>query len=455
MRFLGRLFRIVIILSGLAGVLFVAGWFGANPGSISVFWRGLRFDLSVTTAALAATALFVGTAFLTWLLLLVFGAPRRFRAWRARRSRDRALSTLSRGLTAVAAGDARGARAAAKRVTSLAPDMPLGLLLRAQAAQLAHDRVEAGNAFAAMLHHPETEFLGIRGMLLLASRGEAPAGIDTLALAERAHALKPEAGWTADTLFDLKARAGSLDDAEAILKRAVRKGALTSQDAGRKRAVLWQQRCISAEAQGFDIDALRYARRANDLASDFAPVAAQLAKLELDNGNPRRARLALERALARNTHPELVAAYAALGGVSENPLKRVARMERLLKLAPQSAEVRIGLADAAMAAELWGVARGYLEEARSILDGDAPAGLFRRLAALEVAEHGDRHAEMNWLRAAAEARSDEAWTCRACGAPAHRWVGRCESCGTFDGLEWRSPGRVMPQAPAPEDVRID
>jgi len=455
MRFLGRLIRIAVVLGILAGVLFAAGWFGANPGSVAVSWRGLRFDLSVTTAALAAVALFVGTALLTWFLLLIFGAPSRFRAWRARRGRDRALSTLSRGLTAVAAGDARGAKAAANRVASLAPDMPLGLLLRAQAAQLAHDRVEAGNAFAAMLRHPETEFLGLRGMLLLASRGEAPAGTDTLALAERANTLKPEAGWTADTLFDLKARAGSFDDAETILKRAVRKGALTAQDANRKRAVLWQQRSVSAEARGFDVDALRYIRRANDLAPNFVPVAVQLAKLERDNGNQRRARIALERALSKNSHPELVAAYAALGGASEDPLKRVARMERLLKLAPGSAEVRVGLADAATTAELWGVARGHLEEARTILDGDAPAGLFRRLAALEVAEHGDRNAEMNWLRAAAEARSDEAWTCRACGAPAHRWVGRCESCGTFDGLEWRSPGRVMPQVAAPEEARID
>jgi HemY protein len=372
-----------------------------------------------------------------------------------RRSRDRALSTLSRGLTAVAAGDSRGAKAAAKRMASLAPNMPLGLLLRAQAAQLAHDRVEAGNAFAAMLNHPDTEFLGLRGMLLLASRGEAPIGTDTLALAERAHALKPEAGWTAETLFDLKARAGSFDDAEAILKRAVRKGALTSQEAGRKRAVLWQQRSTSAEARGFDVDALRYARRANDLAPDFAPVATQLAKLELDSGNPRRARIAVERALSKQAHPELVAAYATLGGASEDPLKRAARMERLLKLAPTSSEVRIGLADAAMAAELWGVARGHLEEARALLNGDATAGLFRRLAALEMAEHGDRNAEMNWLRAAAEARSDEAWTCRACGAPAHRWVGRCESCGTFDGLEWRSPGRVTPQVSSSENVEID
>jgi HemY protein len=446
MRLLRRLIGIAIVLAIVAGVLIVAGWFGANPGTVSVLWRGLRYDLSVTTVALATFLIVIAAALLTWLLLLVLGVPRRLRAWRAGRNRDNALTTLSRGLTAAAAGDARGAKAAAKRIGALDPDMPLGLLLRAQAAQLAHDRTEAANAFAAMLRHPETEFLGIRGMLLLASRGEAPAGTDTLALAERAHSLKPDAAWAADTLFDLKARAGAFDDAEAILKSAVRKGALASHDAQRKRAVLWEQRSVTAEAQGFADEALRYSRRANDLAPDFAPVAVRLATLELKHDGQRRARAALERAIAQKPHPELVAAYAALGGTAEEPLKRVSRMERLVTLAPGSVEVRIGLADAAMDAGLWGVARGHLDEARAMLGTDAPAGLFRRLAALEAAQHGNREAEMNWLREATAARSDEAWTCRACGAPAHRWSERCNACGAFDGLEWRSPSRVTQPA---------
>lgn len=442
MRFARGLLRVVVAVAILAGVLFVAGWLGANPGNVSVLWRGMRYDLSVTTAATALFLLLVVAALLTWLLLLITAVPGRVRAWRVNRARDKALTTLSRGLTAVAAGDARGAKVAARRIASLDANMPLGLLLQAQAAQLARDRTEAARAFAAMLRHPETEFLGLRGMLLLASHGEAPAGTDSLALAERAHALKPEAAWAADTLFDLRARAGAFDEAEAILKRAVKTNALSQQEAQRKRSVLWAQRSAEAEAQGLPDDALRYARRADDLAPGFAPVAVRLAELELKAGNDRRARLALERALSQGAHPELVAAYGALGGATEDPLKRVQRMERLLKLAPRSAEVRIGLADAAMAAELWGVARGHLEEARAMLGADAPAGLFRRLAALETAERGDREAEMHWLRDAAEARSDEAWTCRSCGAPAHRWTERCGSCGAFDGLEWRSPGRV-------------
>lgn len=455
MKLIGRLIRIAVLLAILAGVLFVAGWFGANPGTVSVLWRGLRFDFSVTTAALAAFVLCVAMALVTWLFLLLSAAPRRLRAWRDERNRDKALTALSRGFTAIAAGDSRAAKAAARRVTSLKPEMPLGLLLRAQAAQLDHDRIEAGNAFTAMLRHPETEFLGIRGMLLLASRGEAPIGTDTLALAERAHSLKPEAGWAADTLFDLKARVGAFDDAEAILKRAVRKGALTSGEASRKRAILWYQRSTVAEFKGFDVDALDYIRRAADLAPFFPPVVARLVTLEMKGGNTRRARAALERAIPQQAHPELVALYVMLEGPGEDPLKRVARMERLVKLAQQSPEVRIGLADAAMKAELWGLARSHLEEARVMLGADAPAGLFRRFAALEIAEHGNRELEMNWLRAAAEARSDETWTCRSCGASTHRWAERCNTCGAFDGLEWRSPGRITAPVISPGEAQAD
>ncbi|MGE5539679.1 MAG: heme biosynthesis HemY N-terminal domain-containing protein [Gemmatimonas sp.] len=452
MKTVRRLLKLAVFIAILAGLLFVAGWFGANPGSVSMVWRGYRYDLSVATTALIATALIVGAALITWLILLLLGVPGRIRAWREGRGRDRALATLSRGLTAVAAGDPQGARAAAKRIAALDPDLPLGLLLRAQAAQLAHDRIDAAAAFAAMMRHPETEFLGIRGMLLLASRGDAPPGTDPLMLAERASALKPDSGWVADTLFDLKVRNGAADEAETILKRAVRKGALTSGDAGRKRAALWLAKSDASAAEGAEAEALKLARRANDLAPEFAPGAVRVAALERRDGNERRARAALERAIGHHPHPELIAAYAELGGADEEPLKRVTRMERLLKLAPRSPEVRIGLADAAAAAGLWGVARDHLHAARDLYGGDAPSGLFRRFATLEVAEHGNRDAELQWLRQAAAARADEAWTCRACGAVAPRWTERCGACGTFDGLEWRSPGRVTTPVETPAEA---
>lgn len=458
MKLLRRLSRIAVVLAILAGGLFVAGWLGANPGTVAVFWRGMRFDLSVTGAAVIAFALALAIALLTWLGVLILGAPKRVRDWRARRAHDKALTMLSRGLTAIAAGDVRTARAAAKRIGALNPDMPLGLLLKAQAAQLAQDRAEAASAFAAMIRHPDTEFLGLRGMLLLASRGEAPPGTDTLALAERAHALKPDTRWTADALFDLKARAGAFDQAEAIVQRAVRTHALTAGEGRRKRAVLWHQRSSDAEARGDDHEALAFARRAHDLASSFAPTAVRLARLEMKRGSERRARQALERALAEAPHPELVSAYAALGGAAEDPLKRVRRMEQILRVvpkgAPQSAAyVHIGVADAALAAALWGVAREHLEEARTLLGADAPAGLYRRFARLEAAQRGDREAELNWMREGHEARADEAWTCRACGAPAPAWEERCPACGTFDGLEWRSPARIAQSALGPAENR--
>lgn len=451
MKLIGRLLRVALVLAILAGGLFVAGWLGANPGSATVFWRGTRYDLSVTGVAVIGFALVVAVAVLTWLLLLIIRGPKRLRAWRSRRAHDKALTMLSRGLTAVAAGDTGAAKAAANRIGALDPDLPLGLLLKAQAAQLAHDRSEAASAFAAMIRHPETEFLGLRGMLLLASRGEAPPGTDTLALAERAHALKPGARWTADALFDLKARAGAFDQAEQIVQQAVKKHALTAAEGRRKRAVLWDRKSREAEARENNDDALTFARRAAELAPEFAPTAVRLAGLEAKRGGERRARQTLERALGKAPHPELVAAYAALGGPDETLLKRVERMEGLLKhvpkAAPQSAGyIHIGIADAALNAELWGVARRHLEEAQKLFAADAPAGLYRRFARLEAAEHRDRQAEFEWTRKAHEARADEAWTCRACGTPAPAWEDRCPACGTFDGLEWRSPARIAQSA---------
>src|SRR5574337_2213352 len=119
MKLIGRLIRLAVGLAVLAGVLLVAGWFGANPGSVTIVWRGVRIDFSVTTAVLGLAGFAVTAVTLTWLFSLIIRAPHRFRTWRADRNREKALTTLALGFTAVAAGDARGAKAAARRIVSL------------------------------------------------------------------------------------------------------------------------------------------------------------------------------------------------------------------------------------------------------------------------------------------------------------------------------------------------
>jgi HemY protein len=94
------------------------------------------------------------------------------------------------------------------------------------------------------------------------------------------------------------------------------------------------------------------------------------------------------------------------------------------------------LASGALEAKLWGAARSHLQ---AVLDVRPSAGVYRRLALLEEAEHDNKEAARRWLIAASDARPDPLWVCTDCGVPGSDWSLACASCGALDRMEWRQP----------------
>ena len=176
---------------------------------------------------------------------------------------------------------------------------------------------------------------------------------------------------------------------------------------------------------------------------------ARLASRLAARGDKRRARKILESAWAEFPHPDLARAFAALAP-DEDPLARLQRTARLAKLRPDSGESHIAIAEAALAAELWGEARRHLRLA--LLAPNPGRRVFRLMARLEEEEHGDPVAARQWLSRAAEAEPDPAWVCRHCAASAPVWHPLCPSCEAFDGLIWASPARPAIAARASADV---
>ena len=160
-------------------------------------------------------------------------------------------------------------------------------------------------------------------------------------------------------------------------------------------------------------------------------------------GQMRKAAKSALAAWARNPHPDLAAAYGALGGADEAPLDRVRRFQSLYKLRPDDAESRLALAEASLAAALWGEARRHLA-----VTGPPSARHCRLMAALEDQEFGNTEAARRWLDKAAAALPEKAWICGECRSRASAWTPACDHCNAFDGLAWRLPPGTLTSASA-------
>ncbi|HZS81654.1 MAG TPA: heme biosynthesis HemY N-terminal domain-containing protein [Stellaceae bacterium] len=441
------LFTLLLMAAAVAAAVLIAN----QPGHVAIFWQDRRIDapVAVLIAAVIAAALIL--AALIWLLRRILGGPGAFLRRRRERRRREGYRALTQGMVAVAAGDAEEARRQARKADALLAEPPLTLLLSAQAAQLNGDEDAAKKYFAAMLERGETEFLGLRGLLTQAlKRGDEATA---LRLAERAQALRPRTPWVLTSLFELRTRRGDWRAAEASLAEAGKAKLLPEATLRRHRAALLHEESKAAEAAGDSAAALSLARKAQDLAPDFAPAAARHALLLHRAGRDRQAAKALEAAWRRAPHPLLAEACRTLAE-AEPALARFKRIATLAAAAPEHVESRIALAEAALEAQLWGEARRHLEAAGA---GAGPgtevappaARICRLMARLEEAEHGDGAAARAWLARIGEAPPDPLYVCAACAAESRQWQPLCPRCRAFDSFEWQSPARALPALPEP------
>jgi len=302
------------------------------------------------------------------------------------------LDALSRGFVAVATGDTETAAKQTRRAGNLLPDRPLPLLLAAQTAQLLGDEAGAETQLQAMRERPETELLGLHGLLARATRAER--WDEALPLAERAYRLAPKTAWVLQSLYEAQKRTGRLADAEATLRQAVALKAMPPSE--QSHLLVLQSEAGPGEA------ALALAKKAFRADPSSGEAAVRYATLLLAERSLGRTARAIEQAWAAKPDPRLVELYAQ-ATESHDALSKVKSAQRLATHRPNDPESRIAVAAAALEAGLWGEARTNLE---SLAGDDASPRVCRLMAALEEGEHGDHGKAREWLMRASGERPE-------------------------------------------------
>jgi HemY protein len=428
--------RLIVFLVVAVGLSLVATWFADHPGRVSLIWQGLQIETSVGVLAVGVLLFGVVLVILFEILRLVRRAPRQFgRRWRRARI-DRGYQALAQGLVAAAAGDVSAAKALNHRAEKLLEHAPSTLLLSAQTAQLDGDEGAARQKFQRMLKYPETEFLGLRGLLAQAIKdGDRDTALE---LARQAYLRRPNTPWVLTTLFDLQTQAGLWTEALSTVRDMARHKLIDRATATRRRAILFHQQAAAERKDGHSYGALRLARKAHKLLPTLAPVAVQAIELAEETGQPRIARKILETAWRSEPHPTLARAYLA-AAAGQPPAERLKLAERLHQLAPEHVQSDLVLAEQAIAAQRWESARDALERARK----RAPtASVYRLLAEAEQAE-GKGEKARAWLAKAVDAAPDPAWLCPATGQVRAGWSAFGPD-GRFDSLRWGSPPKIVP-----------
>lgn len=426
-----RLLLILVVAGALAGTI---AWIADRQGELVFTLDAYEIHMSAPAAIGFGVLFTAAVILLARLIAVLITSPNAIGAWFDSRRIRRGNDSLSHGLLAVAAGDVHEARRQAERARGSLGTHPLALLLQSQAAVLDGDGVAQRHAYRAMLRDEQTEFLGLRGLFMLAAREEQPD--QAMVFAERAYALRPRVPWAACALFDLTAARGEWDKARDVLDQMAHHQILPPDVVRRRRAVLLTAKAIDADGRGDAHAALEHATEALALEPGLAPAAVLAARKLAADGKSWRAQGVVEACWATAPHPDLADVYAAIKP-DETLEERIKRLVGLAHLNREHFESRVLEAEEAVHERNWSAARRVLAP---LADDHASARVCALMAEIEEGENADATAAHVWLSRAARAARDAEWRCTRCASSQNDWTAVCNSCASFDSLVWSALG---------------
>jgi HemY protein len=423
---------LVVIALAAVGI----GWLIDQPGSLVLVWHGWQIETTVPVALLGVALLTIALLLLWWFFQTIFHIPDAISGFLRGRRRKRGLGAVAHGLVAIGVGDGRAARRAATEARRLIGDEPLTLLLRAQAAQLSGDRMEAEAAFRAMLEKDETRALGYRGLFVEARRrGDTAEALQTVQQAARSDRKVP---WAGPALLEMQSAAKDWDGALAAIESNVSAKLLDRAAGRRQRAVVLTAQALEL-AESNPIEARTRAVEAVDLAPDLVPAAALAGRLLAEAGDYRKAAKITEKAWKLQPHPDLAEVYLNIrpGDAAQDRLARA----RLLFERTDDPEGALALARASLDGRDFALARRTLAP---LVERGATRRTCLLMAELDDAEFSDSGRSRAWLSRALVARPDPAWI--ADGVVAQNWQPTSPVSGKLDAFTWAVPQESLTAA---------
>ncbi len=426
--------RFIRFILQVAVFVALALWLADRPGVARIEWRDIVIETSAAFLAVCVLALAFALHILFRLWHFLRHGPAHWRLVRTINKMKLGEDQLTRGLIAIASGKAAEAGRLAVASRKNIGNGIIPQWLQAQAAQLAGDHRASQEIFRTLAAQDETAVLGYRGLITEARRAGKWDDVDLL-LTEL-HTKKPATPWLSLMRMESAARKRQWAEAEAALAQAVAARLLDSDSGRRKRAALRLAASRAARAGGDTEAALQAAEQAVKQTPHWAPAVINLAEVLAATGHTRAAMRVIERAWRRAPHPELA---RILRRLASSPIDAFRLTERLVRGTENTTESRLALAEAALAADVWGEARRNLRAC--VNDRTATLGVYKMLAQVERRERGDERAAAAWLAKAADASPDPVWLCRVCGGAHQDWHAVCSACGSFDSLDWQTAGK--------------
>lgn len=417
-------------------------WLATQEGEVSIGLMGYDVTMQSGVFFLGLSVIVFALLFVLRFVRALFSMPKTLAKYNKASKRKKSFRALTRGLVAVAAGDAKRATQYSKQTKSLWSDLQgLPLLLEAQAAKLRGEEGLAQNRFEHLLKDKDAAFLGVRGLLKTAlDNNDFERALEFSRSCEKQHPKKP---WVIRCVYELEIKNRLWQNALRTNKKAQKFKAYPDDKIISDRVAIFLHLHDKALRAGDSKGAVSYVEKAYKLDRNFVPTVTRYCNYLLQANKKRKCARVIEKAWRIFPHHELAEIWTLLApapkgkNVDKDNAKSMEWFEKLVMLKPDSAEAQMACANAAMDIGHWGEAKAYLMVAEKIYPS---AKLYRMQAIVEQNSTHNEASIHSLMERAADALPDKVWVCQETGMIYEEWMAIAKPHGSFNSIVWDHAG---------------
>lgn len=421
--------KIFIYLSFIALIAFLISLY---PGTVTIEW--FKTTMTVPVAAyLAFTFLFCGLLLtLHHILLWIRYLPLKSKAFFEKRRERHFDELLIDGLTSIASQEYREANEIALYLKSSKPNSPIASLIEAQVSYLNKKSNNAESCFTKMSLVPETRFLGLRGLSLLAlERNEHDRAENIL---NDMLKIRPQSPWVQNLLQKYYLNKTLVSDQIIDYKTLPLCSVKSHTEANQfKGLLLWSHLENHEEAYKNDREYYYYLKEAHKLIPENITIAIKLANYQYEKIGYHQAVKTLRKSFKINPHRDLGWCY--INHISKDKQKHSFKLlQRFIITNPFHQESAWLLAKTAFEQQLWNEARYHISP---LIENHFTREVCKLMLDIEMQQYPyEPDRQTTWRESLNHNFSDWGWLCTNCQSIHDKQHALCSSCHEFGTIDW-------------------
>lgn len=421
----GIRFFIALTVLCIIGVLLTS-----YPGEITISWFSYTVTLPIGLFLGCLTIVFGIFLFFynTWKWL--WSIPHNYISYLRNRRNIKGNNLLIDGLSAIAAGQNHEAKEVISVACELLPDNPLTHFIAAQACYMTGDEEAATKHYSSLLKDKRTSFLGLRGLITQSKNREQYKFAQEYI--NKAISIRPDSPWLQEEYLQNTIKLAQKGIFPKIEKEKITKYLAKSKWQRHQAMLYWLRLQNTSHIAGAEKEKVHL--KIFDYAPDWTENVQQLVEYYLSNESYSKAQKLLMDAFKAHPHRALGVLWD-LVFQDMQPIDRYRTMEKLVLKKEEHPESQFCLATSAIKAQLWGQAKGHLDNLLSHGYSRTACNLMAELMELQHPTQFELARE--WWQRASQTASDYEWQCNSCHSSSEKWHLVCENCQSIDQIYWQ------------------